>query len=257
MKKAAVIGSPTLHKNYQSALEKAACEAVIFPDASYVKKHPDAFDGLLLPGGGDVPASLSGFGLFPKASQAQSRRSLSSSPPCPSPAPDNYSSCSAGSRWAFCHKNASVPAGSAPDFLLSLEQLSALDLFCRQKKPVFGICKGMQLINLYFGGTIRNVADRALHQHSDRDVFHPADNQPGSFLHALFGFHMLINSSHHQCIDTPAKDLQIIQRAKDGEAEAITHLTCPVFGTQWHPERMPKLPRQDAILLFRYFVSLL
>ena len=59
MKKVAIIGSPALHKNYRTALEKAPCKAVIFPDASYIKKHPEAFDGLLLPGGGDVLSHLS------------------------------------------------------------------------------------------------------------------------------------------------------------------------------------------------------
>lgn len=209
MKKVAIIGSPSLHKNYQSALENVSCQAVIFPDASYIQKHPDAFDGLLLPGGGDVPASLSGYKSF---------------------------------------------MGSPP---LDLEQLHALDLFSKMKKPVFGICKGMQLINLYFGGTIREVSNESLHRHPEKDAFHPADNLPGSFLHALFGPHMLINSCHHQCIDTPGKNLQIIQHAQDKEAEAVSHLSLPIIGTQWHPERMPKLPRQDAVLLFRYFVSLL
>ncbi len=226
MKKAAIIGSPALHPNYKTALEKVSCQAVIFSDASYIKKHPETFDGLLLPGGGDVPASLSDYsfltGTFPA-----------------------------------CGCNPASSSSSSSDYFLDLEQLDALNLFYKMNKPVFGICKGMQLINLYFGGTIRHVADRDLHQHPERDAFHPADNQPGSFLHALYGPHMLINSSHHQCIDTPAKNLQVIQRARDGEAEAVCHLSCPVFGTQWHPERMPKLPCQDAILLFRYFVSLL
>lgn len=209
MKKVAIIGSPSLHKNYQAALENVSCQTVIFPDASYIQKHPDAFDGLLLPGGGDVPASLSGYKSF---------------------------------------------MGSLP---LDLEQLHALDLFFKMKKPVLGICKGMQLINLYFGGTIREVSNESLHRHPEKDAFHPADNLPGSFLHALFGPHMLINCCHHQCIDTPGKNLQIIQHAQDKEAEAVSHLSLPVMGTQWHPERMPKLPRQDAVLLFRYFVSLL
>ena len=96
-----------------------------------------------------------------------------------------------------------------------------------------------------------------MHRHPEKDTFHPADNLPGSFLHALFGPHMLINSSHHQSIDTPGKNLQIIQCTHDREAEAVSHLFLPVIGTQWHPERMPKLPQQDAALLFRYFVSLL
>lgn len=207
MKKAAIIGSPHLHGNYKTALQKAGCSAVIFPDASYVKQHPDEFDGLLLPGGGDVPPSLSD-----SASHLQK---------------------------------------------LDREQLHALQLFCGQGKPIFGICKGMQLINLYFGGTIRNISNPSFHQRPGRDVFHPADNLPGSFLHALFGPHMLVNSCHHQCVDRLGQSMQAIQCATEGTVEAVSHLSSPIFGTQWHPERMPKDSYQDALFLFCYFVSLL
>lgn len=253
MKKAAIIGSPALHLNYKTALEKVSCQAVIFPDASYIKRHPEAFDGLLLPGGGDVPASLSDYS------------SLSgTSPACGCNPPDFFSPSAirdpggsdrpAGSSALLFHKDS---AASSSDYRIDLEQLEALDLFYRRNKPVFGICKGMQLINLYFGGTIRYVNNRNLHRHPGRDAFHPADNQPGSFLHALFGLHMLVNSNHHQCINVTGQNLQVIQHSPDGEAEAVSHLSAPVFGTQWHPERMPKYGRQDAILLFRYFISLL
>ncbi len=213
MKKAAIIGSPTLHKNYQAALEKAGCDAVIFPDSSYVEKHPEAFDGLLLPGGGDVFSSLTGY--------TDTRAALSD------------------------------------DLRLTLEQLDALDLFYKMNKPVFGICKGMQLINLYFHGTIKEVSNRKLHQHPKKDIFHPADNLPGNFLHALFGSHMLVNSCHHQRVDLSGQNLHAIQTASDGTIEALSHLSDPVFGTQWHPERMPETSGQNALLLFRYFVSLL
>lgn len=224
MKKAAIIGSPTLHKNYQAALEKVGCSAVIFPDSSYVEKHLEAFDGLLLPGGGDVLSSLSGY--IPFLEDLFSRRKESS----------------------HCFHS---------DLRLTLEQLYSLQLFMEQNKPIFGICKGMQLINLYFHGTIREVFNLRLHKHPRKDVFHPADNLPGNFLHALFGPHMLINSNHHQCIDDIGQNLQIIQQASDGTIEAVSHLSAPVFGTQWHPERMPDTSHKDALLIFRYFVSLL
>lgn len=207
MKKAAIIGSPHLHGNYKAALKKADCGAVIFPDASYVERHPDEFDGLLLPGGGDVPPSLAG--------------------------------CAA-------HLNP-----------LDSEQLHALRLFSDQGKPIFGICKGMQLINLHFGGTIKSISNPSFHQKPKRDVFHPADNLQGSFLHALFGPHMLVNSSHHQCVDKLGQSLQAVQHAPDGTVEALSHLSAPIFGSQWHPERMPEDSRKDALLLFCYFVSLL
>lgn len=230
MKKVVVIGSPSLHKNYQTALEKAGCSAVIFPDLSYVKKHVESFDGLLLPGGGDVSSSLSEYLPYLE---------------------DDFHGV---------EKNVGTdksPDSLRPDLILTLEQLKGLHLFFEQQKPVFGICKGMQLINLYLHGTIREVADLRLHKHPEKDTFHPADNLPGSFLHALFGPHMLVNSCHHQCVDHVGQSLQTVQLAHDGTAEALSHLSCPVFGTQWHPERMPEFPGQDTLLLFRYFVSLL
>lgn len=224
MKKVAIIGSPKLHQNYQTALEKASCHAVIFPDSSYVEKHLKDFDGLLLPGGGDVFASFSDYTPFSK--------SLS----------DNHNI---------------YDTHVTSEHLLSIEQLYALRLFYEKKKPIFGICKGMQLINLYFHGTIKEVSNQKLHQHPEQDALHPADNEQGSFLHALFGAHMLINSNHHQCIDQIGQKLQPIQYAQDREIEAISHLSAPIIGTQWHPERMIECGNPDTLLLFRYYVSLL
>lgn len=237
MKKVAIIGSPDLHKNYQTALEKAGCGAVIFPDSSYVNKHREAFDGLLLPGGGDVFSSLADYMPFLET-----------------PIAGHEMPTDSGGRSAHFNRNAS---GFGADFQLTIEQFRALHLFFEQKKPVLGICKGMQLINLYFHGTIREVSNRNLHRKQAGDVLHPADNLPGSFLHALFGPHMLINSNHHQCVDLIGQNLQIIQYASDKTAEAVSHLSAPILGTQWHPERMPELHHQDATLLFCYFISLL
>lgn len=286
MKKVAIIGSPSLHKNYQSALENVSCQAVIFPDTSYIQKHPEAFDGLLLPGGGDVPASLSDYGSLTETFPACSCNSTNSfvirgckvsdaavgssafllrnNPAVSDSFADCPLSCSHRASDPDAHSplpsrrgNSDASVSFLPEPYLDLEQLQALDLFFEMKKPIFGICKGMQLINLYLGGTIREVSNESLHRHPGKDTFHPADNLPGSFLHALFGPHMLLNSCHHQCIGVPGKDLQVIQSAQNKTAEAVSHLSLPIIGTQWHPERMPKLPRQDAALLFRYFVSLL
>ncbi len=249
MKTVVIIGSPSRHKNYQTALEKASCNAVIHPDTSALKESPDSFDGLLLPGGGDVPATLSGYapcGSFPPDFPFPPRRS-----------DDTSCSDTSGEHAAFSEcRPKNFLAALSPDIALDIEQLLALHLFYLQDKPVFGICKGMQLINLYFHGTIREVSEKKLHQHPKKDIFHAVDNLPDSFLYALFGSNMSVNSNHHQCIDQIGQGLQTIQYAKDQTPEVLCHLSAPILGTQWHPERMPDTPK-DILLLFRYFVSLL
>lgn len=243
MKKIAVIGSPDSHKNYRIALEKAGGDAVIFPDLSYVEKHFDSFDGLLLPGGGDVLSSYADYRPF-----------LCRLTDCPDTALCGPGFFSEAYRACSDSNLGRIPFS---DMLLTLEQFRALNLFCKNRKPVFGICKGMQLIDLYFRGTIREVSNPKLHRHPGKDTLHPADNLQDSFLHALFGPHMLVNSCHHQCVDSLGQNLRTAQLASDGTIEALAHLFLPVFGTQWHPERMPEMPGQDALLLFRYFISLL
>ena len=57
-------------------------------------------------------------------------------------------------------------------------------------------------------------------------------------LRSLYGEEFIINSSHHQAVDRPGVGLRPVQWAPDGTVEAIRHETLPVFGVQWHPERL-------------------
>ena len=143
------------------------------------------------------------------------------------------------------------------DTELDLLQLKALDIFIQQKKPVIGICKGMQLINIAFGGNVlQDMPRRCLHRSLAGDIYHPVYTEKASVLSALYGEdlpeHICVNSAHHQCVCQPGQGLKIIQRCSlDNCPEAIVHVDLPILGLQWHPERLldARTPLAGAPLL--------
>lgn len=143
------------------------------------------------------------------------------------------------------------------DTELDIMQMQALSLYIAQQKPVLGICKGIQLINIYLGGTITQHIDTAeSHSWTGQDqqhyVYHSGLNR-SDFFYQLYGTSALVNSAHHQAIDRPGTDLVPICRAGDNVVEGIMHKALPIIAVQWHPERMMDAGGE---LLFRYFIEL-
>lgn len=123
--------------------------------------------------------------------------------------------------------------------VLDRQQLAILSLFVRAGKPVLGICKGMQIINVFFGGTIiQDLPTARDHQYNGQDQAHRVHTSPGSLLYTLYGADFVVNSAHHQGIGLPGKELCVVQRAPDHVVEAVAHSSLPILGVQWHPERM-------------------
>ena len=128
-------------------------------------------------------------------------------------------------------------------------ELDLLDRFTTLGEPVLGICRGMQSINVFFGGTLfQDVPGHARTDGADR--VHPVRSAPGIFADLNAGH---VNSSHHQAVDRPGNALRAEQWAPDGVIEAIRHERLPVWGVQWHPER---LPGPAGPRLFRAFLDL-
>ena len=118
-------------------------------------------------------------------------------------------------------------------------QFSLLDDFVKAGKPVFGICRGCQVVNVFFGGTlIQDIPQKEHHRELGTYIPHGSKALPDSFLYPLYGEEFPINSAHHQAVDRLGEGLRAVQRSDDGLIEAIAHERLPVWAVQWHPERM-------------------
>ena len=143
-----------------------------------------------------------------------------------------------------------------------LHQLTLFSYFYKNKKPILGICKGMQIINVALGGSItQNLQTHALHEYQNKDRYHITKALPGSILHQLYGEYFTTNSAHHQGISNIGKKLTVTQRSFDNVVEAIEHNSAPILGVQWHPERLIDNEQINhcvyGLKIFTYFHQLL
>ena len=129
--------------------------------------------------------------------------------------------------------------------------------FKKAGKPVLGICRGQQNINVFLGGTLAKkfkLTDGVEHLMRKHEIV----AQPGSLICELFGETFITNSRHNNRIDQLADGLKVTARSHDGVIEAIEHESEPIYAVQWHPERMRgDLPDPfdgpDTTILFQKF----
>lgn len=121
-----------------------------------------------------------------------------------------------------------------------------IDLFVRHEKPILGICRGMQLLNVYLGGNLLQHIDAQAHAPSH---IHNIQLTSRSFLHQLYPNTVSVNSYHHQVVGHLGKGLIASAHSDEAYVEAIEHVNHKIFGVQWHPE----LQKDDQ--LFPYFLD--
>ncbi|MGO2658796.1 gamma-glutamyl-gamma-aminobutyrate hydrolase family protein [Mycetocola reblochoni] len=135
-------------------------------------------------------------------------------------------------------------------------QLAVIRRAAQTRTPLLGICRGHQLINVAFGGTlITDLGEQ--HEHRNEDVPiqrvlnpHAVDiaAEPGYL--AGLGDRITVESAHHQAVERLGLGLGAIAWAPDGVIEAVAHRELPITGVQWHPEA-PRANAEhfDALLL--------
>ncbi|MGV3489624.1 MAG: gamma-glutamyl-gamma-aminobutyrate hydrolase family protein [Tuberibacillus sp.] len=115
-----------------------------------------------------------------------------------------------------------------------------------QKKPIFAICRGLQILNVAFGGSLYQDLSYDEDSTIKHDQWsrgdqpaHTVDISEDSLLFNILGGSALVNSFHHQAVKRAAKGFKITAAAKDGVIEALEKEGDDyVVGVQWHPEMM-------------------
>jgi putative glutamine amidotransferase len=120
--------------------------------------------------------------------------------------------------------------------------------------PVLGICRGLQLLNVAFGGTLLPDIDDSARHHGPPGgplmVDEHVEVVLGTRLHALLGTTDVVGrTGHHQAVDDVAPGFEVCAVAADGVIEGIEHPTAWALGVQWHPEDDDG-PGDDRLALF-------
>lgn len=132
-------------------------------------------------------------------------------------------------------------------------ELALVHLFLRNRKPIFGVCRGIQILNVALGGKLIQHIPRYLENRRSApeehrvvnkvDSVHPIAFPVASRLSAALSAGAVVNSAHHQAVYPQAlgSGLKIIAESPAGIVEAVegVGLNAPVLAVQWHPERLP------------------
>lgn len=125
-------------------------------------------------------------------------------------------------------------------------EFQLIRLAMEKRIPIFGICRGLQVLNVYFGGTLyqdipsqygRDIGhSQAMEIRSQ--LTHKVSVVEGTLLHKLLGSDLSANSYHHQAIKGLGKGFVVAATAQDGTIEGIENADGSIYAVQWHPEEL-------------------
>lgn len=140
-------------------------------------------------------------------------------------------------------------------------ELALVSRCVNENKPILGICRGHQVVNIALGGNIyQDMKDElvAIHAHDQEDntKVHPIQIGVYTMLEGLYGKEMVVNSSHHQAIRQFGQGLFRTAWDEYGVVEAMQHGTLPIWTVQFHPEQMTgEKDTADGQKIFDFFLD--
>ena len=140
-----------------------------------------------------------------------------------------------------------IPQLGAVLYPKDLFEIALIKAMLQAKKPLLAICRGIQILNVAFGGSLyqdlptQDLQFKVQHKQAARGDYpiHHVTIDPTSHLAELMGKTAFVNSRHHQAIKTIAPNLRVVATAADGVIEAVeSRKNDLLLGVQWHPENM-------------------
>lgn len=126
------------------------------------------------------------------------------------------------------------------DYSRDLFEIELCKLFNESKKPILGICRGMQVVNVAFGGTLyQDISAVTGKSHMTPDSNHLVEVDIDSdFYNVMGNRYIFTNSYHNQAVNDLGRDLTACASSEDGVIEALESKDGNILCVQWHPERM-------------------
>jgi len=143
-------------------------------------------------------------------------------------------------------------------------ELALIEAYIKAKKPILGVCRGHQILNVALGGTLIQDLDdslRPFHTAGQEGVYlaHPVRALEGSWFAQTWGRCFPVNSHHHQAVDKIGVGLVPTLWSEGGVVEGMVHASLPILCVQFHPERMCcDLARPDTVdgtAIFRWLME--
>lgn len=141
--------------------------------------------------------------------------------------------------------------------------LKAIECADELHKPILGICKGIQALNVAYGGSLyqdlKSQKSDCLKHRQDTFKYkgtHYVNIEKDNILYDLFKDRLLVNSYHHQSVKEIADGFRVIAKADDGVIEAIEKCEGTyMLGVQWHPEMMIYKDNKNMLTLVQAFLK--